>query len=116
MPLILASLGALLLSLILTPLVRAAAHRLGMVAAPRADRWHERPTAVLGGIAIYVAFMAGYALLAPKLPSAFPILVAGSLLFLTGLVDDFVHLTPSMKLIFQLVAAAATVYAGLYLP
>ena len=38
-------------SLALTPLCRKLAIRLGFVAKPRADRWHARPTALLGGVA-----------------------------------------------------------------
>jgi len=46
---------ALGISAALTPLVArwARAHR--MVALPRQDRWHNQPTALLGGIAIYIA-------------------------------------------------------------
>ena len=39
------------LSLIFTFVVRSGAHRLGIVAAPRNDRWHQKPTALMGGIA-----------------------------------------------------------------
>ena len=49
-----------LLSLGLTFIVRAAAYRHGFVAPPRKDRWHQKPTALMGGIAIYTAFVAGY--------------------------------------------------------
>jgi len=36
-------------------IARAASHRVGLVAAPRKDRWHQKPTALLGGVAIYAA-------------------------------------------------------------
>ena len=49
---------ALIAAAIFTPLVRGAARRLGMVAAPKSDRWHTRPTALLGGVGIYAAVMA----------------------------------------------------------
>ena len=45
---------ALGISLVLTPLCRAVAHRLGFVAKPKEDRWHQRPTALFGGVAIAV--------------------------------------------------------------
>ena len=37
--------------LALTPLVIYFAHRMNWVAQPKADRWHKRPTALMGGIA-----------------------------------------------------------------
>ena len=45
---------ALALSLALVPLCRLLAMRLGRVAHPREDRWHRRPVALFGGVAIGV--------------------------------------------------------------
>jgi len=33
----------------LTPVVRRLARRWGFVAKPKTDRWHKRPTAMMGG-------------------------------------------------------------------
>jgi UDP-GlcNAc:undecaprenyl-phosphate GlcNAc-1-phosphate transferase len=103
-----------------TPLVRAAARRFGMVAAPKQDRWHSRPTALLGGIAIYAAVMAvaAWYLFQTGSGAAFTraILPAGTLLFLIGLIDDIVTLKPYQKLVGQIVAASIIVSAGLVLP
>jgi UDP-GlcNAc:undecaprenyl-phosphate GlcNAc-1-phosphate transferase len=41
----------------LTPLVRAFARRYGFVAVPKTDRWHKKPTAMLGGVAIWLSFV-----------------------------------------------------------
>jgi UDP-GlcNAc:undecaprenyl-phosphate GlcNAc-1-phosphate transferase len=46
---------ALLLALVLTPVVRALAWRWGLIDPPKHERWHTRPTALLGGIAIALA-------------------------------------------------------------
>jgi len=105
----------LLLSLGLTYWVRAFANRHGFVAAPRKDRWHQKPTALMGGIAIYLAFVAGYFIYFSPSTKTLPILIAGTLLFVTGLIDDLVQFKPYIKLVMQLVAAAITVYAGLRL-
>ncbi len=45
---------SVLASIILTFLVRKAARLYGFVAAPKSDRWHKRPTAMMGGVAIYL--------------------------------------------------------------
>jgi len=104
------------LSLIFTFLVRYGAHRLGIVATPRRDRWHSRPTALMGGIAIYLAFVIGCFIFAPDLSRAYPILIAATLLFGVGIVDDTRQLKPYVKLVMQVVAASIVVFSGLRLP
>src|SRR5215813_6314289 len=76
------------LSLIFTSLVRYGAHRFGMVVTLRKDRWHSKPTAQMGGIAMYLSFIFGCLIFAPDLSRAYPILIAATLLFITGIVDD----------------------------
>src|SRR5262245_28865059 len=104
------------ISLIFTFLVRYGAHRLGIVAAPRRDRWHREPTALMGGIAIYLAFVIGCFIFAPDLSRAYPILIAATLLFGVGIVDDIRQLKPYVKLVMQVVAASIVVFSGLRLP
>lgn len=116
MRVVLASLCAAALSLSLSPAIRLIATRTGIVAAPRGDRWHRKPTALLGGIGIYLAFLASYAMVSPGISGAHAILAAGTLLFFTGLIDDLVQIKPYTKLIVQLIAAAVVVYFGLRLP
>src|SRR5262245_18283793 len=104
------------LSLIFPSLVRYGAHRFGIVAAPRKDRWHSKPTALMGGVAIYLAFVIGCFIFAPDLSRAYPILIAATLLFITGIVDDLRQLKPYVKLAMQVVAASIVVFSGLRLP
>ena len=56
---------AFVLALILTPLVRAFARRVGMVAVPKIDRWHKKPTAMLGGVGIWLTVIAAYFIFIP---------------------------------------------------
>jgi UDP-GlcNAc:undecaprenyl-phosphate GlcNAc-1-phosphate transferase len=107
---------AILSAAVLTYAVRALAHRIGAVSAPRKDRWHRKPTAMLGGVAIYASFMLCYLIFAPKRPAEYAILASATLLFFTGLVDDMVQIKPYAKLIVQLAAAAIVVYFGVHLP
>ncbi len=109
-------LTTLLLSILLTLVVRKFAHRVGMIAPPRRDRWHQRPTALLGGIAIFVAFIAGWLLFAEKNSHLVPVIAGAAFLFLVGLVDDTLQLKPYTKLVAQLIASAGVVYMGLTLP
>ncbi len=116
MKLLTATICSLLLGLLLTPLVRKLAHLWGMVVQPRHDRWHNRPTALYGGVAIYFSFLIGCLVIAPQFSGVRLILLGGTLIFLLGLVDDFVSLKPYVKLVAQLVVAAIVVYFGRRLP
>ena len=112
---LLAVAAALIAALVLTPLVRAFARRRGFVARPVADRWHKQPTAMLGGVAIFMATVIGIAAAGLLRGVAVP-LIASSLLFVAGLLDDFVHLKPYQKLVVQIAAAILVINFGLMLP
>ena len=116
MRIVVASLSTLVLAIAFTALARVVSHRVGLVAAPRRDRWHSTPTPLLGGLAIYAAFLAGFWFFGPRTTGAYAILGGGTLLAITGLVDDILHIKPYTKLVFQLIAASILVYFGLRLP
>jgi UDP-GlcNAc:undecaprenyl-phosphate GlcNAc-1-phosphate transferase len=108
--------AALALSLALTPLVRAFARRFGVIARPRSDRFSKRPTAMMGGVAIYLAVLLAYLFLVPHTREGWVVMAASSALFVVGLVDDFLNIKPYQKLIGQVLGASAVVYFGLLLP
>src|ERR1051325_9571990 len=90
---------SLLMSIALTPLVRGFARRAGIVAAPRNDRWHREPTALLGGIAICASFLVVFGLDGSGARTAAPVVAAATLLFGVGLVDDLLDIRPLTKLV-----------------
>src|SRR3989475_7935161 len=100
----------------LTPAVRALARRRGYVARPKIDRWHKRPTAMLGGVAIWFAVVIPYLVFARHTGQEWVVVGAASFLFLVGLVDDILHIKPYQKLIGQVIGAAIVVNYGLVLP
>ncbi len=104
------------LALAFTPLVRALAFRWGMVVHPRSDRWHRRPTAMLGGVAIFAAVASACLTVAPRQPHVLLVLGVSAFLFLVGLVDDLRPLKPYQKVIGQIMGAALVVSGGLVLP
>ncbi len=97
---------------VVTPLVIRLAERLGWVARPREDRWHQKPTALMGGIAIYGGTLAGW-LCMGNAQAMLPVLIPASAIFLLGVLDDRVNLRPHVKLIGQLVAGTAAILMGL---
>src|SRR6267378_2805263 len=109
--------AALLLSAIFTRLVRDFANRHGWATPPASDRHiHTRPTPRLGGVAIFLTLWC-IALLAHWVPehfgmSEFPlsqltvkILGPATIIFLLGLIDDFVELSAYIKFSVQALAA-----------
>src|SRR2546426_1570882 len=104
------------LALLLTPLVRMLARRWGFVAKPKTDRWHKNSTAMMGGVAIWLAVAGTYLFLVPHSPQRWVVVGAACFLFLVGLVDDWLHIKPYQKLIGQVIGAAIVVNYGLALP
>src|ERR1041385_2381499 len=104
------------LVLILTPVVRAVARRFGFVAVPKTDRWHKKPTAMLGGVAIWLSVVITSLVFTLHITYGKQILLASTFLFLVGLIDDLIHVKPYQKLIGQILGAAYVVYYGLSLP
>ena len=106
----------MILGLILVPGVSRLSLRLGQVASPRQDRWHRKPTPILGGVAIYLAAMGGlivYAAFNSEWENIrWELLSVSSLVFLLGLYDDVKQMTPPAKLLGQILAAAAVVFLG----
>jgi len=113
---LLAVAASIVFALVLTPVVRAIARRFGVVAKPKTDRWHKKPTAMLGGVAIWLSVVTTYLLFVPHTPYGWVILKASSFLFLVGLIDDLIHTKPYQKLIGQVLGSAFVVYYGLSLP
>jgi UDP-GlcNAc:undecaprenyl-phosphate GlcNAc-1-phosphate transferase len=100
---------ALVLSLALVPVCRLLALRLGRVAHPRADRWHQSPVALLGGVAISLSLFAGTAVFG-VLGDAPVLVICAALVFLVGLVDDLVRLKPATKLIAEIALGSALLF------
>jgi UDP-GlcNAc:undecaprenyl-phosphate GlcNAc-1-phosphate transferase len=100
----------------LTPLVRALAQRHGFVARPQNDRWHRKPTAMLGGVAIFTSVAIVALTLVPVSPRTLIVVAASALLFAVGQIDDLIHLNPGQKLIGQVIGGGLVVSFGLTLP
>jgi UDP-GlcNAc:undecaprenyl-phosphate GlcNAc-1-phosphate transferase len=99
------------MSLLLTPLCRLVANRLGFVAKPKEDRWHKRPTALIGGAAIVIATSTA-CLTIPASLELWQLLGCGLLIAGFGLVDDVWSLKASTKLIAQITVASILIFVG----
>jgi len=83
----------------LTPRVREAAIRFGIVDRPDGRlKSQKEPVAYLGGLAIYLSFLLALALTVQFSRETLGLLLAGSIVVLIGLVDDLGSLRPWTKL------------------
>ena len=87
---------------------------------PRSDRWHRKPTPRLGGVGIFLAFAITLLLAQVTntsqnlLRDRWSILVAVLIMFSVGLYDDFKRINPTVKLVFQILAATLVIFFGEY--
>lgn len=100
---------ALMFSAALTQFVIVLARKYKLIANPKADRWHQTPTALYGGVAIVVAFLlvSAYVLAQYVPPRSYELLglfTGGIVLFALGVRDDVVPLNPLVKLLGQVMA------------
>ncbi len=103
-------------SIFITFGVRAFARKQGIVAKPKSDRWHKKPTAMLGGLAIFLTTVIVSLLFVPQSNDYWVILGSSSFMFMLGLIDDVFHIKPYQKLIGQFISAAIIISYGLILP
>src|SRR5689334_12167687 len=98
--LILSGCISLLTCVAVMPFVIKLAKYKGWVVFPRNDRWHKKPTALMGGIGIFVAF--GVTMLSiggVSETNYWMIYAAAFIMFLTGWADDIWEIKPVIKLL-----------------
>jgi UDP-GlcNAc:undecaprenyl-phosphate GlcNAc-1-phosphate transferase len=117
------------LCLLFTPVIIKIARKRNWLAHPSQNRWHSKPTALFGGISIFLAIAIPMFWIAdlseifhivhtkidqsPTIPPLNSVLLTGMcFVFLLGLVDDFFQMKPHSKLVGQFIAALFVTYAG----
>lgn len=109
---LLVSIFTMITSLILTPVFTRLARRWGIIddPEPKARRIHDKRMPTMGGITIYLSFyLAAFFLLPIPDSQLIPLFLASSLIVVTGMVDDIFELSPVLKLL-GIVSAAALIY------
>lgn len=98
----------------ISPLVRLVAFKFDYVDHPRDNKVHAHPTALLGGVAIFLAFIIAVFTKTTLMGSGqVKAMMAGCLLLLViGLIDDKVGMMPELKLLGQFLAALIVIKSG----
>lgn len=103
---LLALLVALVVSFLMTPIVKNFAYKVGAIDVPKdARRMHKVPIPRLGGLAIFIGFMISILLFVTITPEMKSILLGVVIIVVLGVVDDIMALPAKLKFVVQIVAA-----------
>ncbi len=95
-----------------TPLTAFFAKKLNFLDSPSSKKVHARPTPLLGGLAIYFAFIFAISLTVHSDNVLIGMLVGGTVVMVIGVIDDKYGMLPRIKLLGQFTAAVIAVLMG----
>lgn len=104
---------SLIISWVLTPFVKKLAFRIGAVDRPNARKVHHRIMPRMGGLAIYLGFMAAAIASMELTRDVVGILLGGTVIAIVGILDDMFQLAAKVKLVGQIIAALVPVCFGI---
>ena len=104
---------AFVITFIATPFVKKLAFKIGAIDVPKdSRRMHKKPTARLGGLAIFLGFVLSVIFYA-KIETELAWTLIGCCIIVTlGIFDDIYALSAKLKLVVQIVAALCPILAG----
>lgn len=108
-----ALLCAMVVSFILSPLVKSFAYKIGAIDVPKDNRrMHKKPVPRLGGLAIFLGFIFSLLLFVPIDFHLQGILLGSVIIVVLGVVDDRAALRAWFKFIIQILAALVAISHG----
>ncbi|MBL8201894.1 MAG: undecaprenyl/decaprenyl-phosphate alpha-N-acetylglucosaminyl 1-phosphate transferase [Chromatiales bacterium] len=112
-----APLVALIATIVLIVVLRPLAVRVGLVDIPNERKSHRAPTPLVGGLAIFAGLVLGFFLCRDgPIPLSdreiYSFLGAGLLLVVVGVIDDFVELSPAVRIVAQVMAALLMIFGA----
>ena len=115
---VLGTIIAYLLGIFIVPCVIYFSQKFNLIDVPNERKIHHGKISRLGGVAVWVSVMLTFLLLVllsvyPKGQGMSAIIVGGSLMFLTGLVDDVYGLNAKFKLFIQIAIATIVILLGI---
>ena len=109
----LALLVALVVSFLMTPVVKTFAYKVGAIDVPKdARRMHKVPIPRLGGLAIFIGFIVSILLFVKITPEMKSILLGAVIIVVLGVVDDIMALPALLKFVVQIAAALIPALSG----
>lgn len=98
-----------------TPLICLLAYRFGALDIPKGRKAHAAPTALLGGVAVYLAFALTVVRNFSFSDELKGVALGGTIILLVGLIDDLRELSARLKLGAQLAAVAVLIHYGVFI-
>jgi len=95
------------------PILRRIAIKRGILDHPDPRKIHERPTPLLGGVGVFLAFNLGVLMNGIYSVELIIILLASAMIFIVGIVDDVREIPASIKLLIQLLSAGLVISFGI---
>ncbi|MBK5252313.1 MAG: undecaprenyl/decaprenyl-phosphate alpha-N-acetylglucosaminyl 1-phosphate transferase [Peptostreptococcaceae bacterium] len=104
---------AAILTFIMTPMAEKLARKVGAMDVPKDDRRvHTSPIPRMGGLAIYLAFVATLVIFAGMDDMTMGIIIGSTMIVGVGIVDDIRGVSAKVKLLVQILAALVLVHFG----
>ncbi len=104
---------AFVVTFTLTPFVKKLAFKIGAVDIPKDERrMHKKPTALMGGLAIFAGFVVASLIYVPMDKPFRGILLGSIIIVIMGIFDDIYALSAKLKFLIQIAAAAIPVASG----
>lgn len=104
---------AFVITLVVTPLVRRFAIRIGAVDKPDARKVHHGAIPRLGGLAIFIGYITTVLYYVPHDSTLFGLLLGTIILVIVGIWDDVKNIEAKTKLMGQIIAAAVLCSYGI---
>lgn len=101
-----------ILALVLTPVARRVATHAGDVDRPLGNKIHSTATPLMGGVAVYLAFVVASLMVLPLSHPVLGVLLGGGVAVAVGVLDEFLTLKPVMHLAGQCMAGCVAIVAG----
>ncbi len=101
---------AIFISFIMTPIIRRLAFKIDAIDIPKDERRvHKEPMPLLGGLAIFISVIISSLIFLPIDKTLFSVIIGGSIIVVSGVIDDMKGLSPKKKILFQLAAGLVLV-------
>lgn len=104
-------------SILLTPIVRKIAFLIDALDHPDPRKVHAHPTALIGGLAVFIAFISACYINQEITEKMKGILISSALIMIVGFIDDLKHggLSSKLRLVSQLIATVILIHYGVVL-
>lgn len=97
----------------ITPMIMKIARRFKILDQPVYPKLHLLPTPLLGGVAVYIAFITVALIYGPLPKETLSIIIGATIILVLGTIDDIYPLSSAVRLLGQVAASLIVISSGL---